>query len=289
MASLATDKSSRDTSSGDGEDAKREAQENGESIVEPGMIPKEEYEAVEKDAIAEIREIGPAKCQDWDEAYLTDDTLLRFIRARDRDIPETLKMLEENLKWRKEYDPDHVEQSDIMIALDSGSWRMIGNTKGGLPAIWIQSALWNPHQYDVDCYIKLVAYFQSRAVTLAAPGKHRCVAVFDLGGWPLWHGKYNGHTMAMIKTAQNHYPERLSKIFIVNSPWLFRGVWAIISPFIDATTAAKIQFTSEDALLELFDKETLPKELGGTREQEYPVPNIPGEPNVDIRDWKQDV
>jgi hypothetical protein len=54
-------------------------------------------------------------------------------------------------------------------------------------------------------------------------------------------------------------------MFIVNAPYLFSGVWAIIKGFLDAKTVAKIIISSSDKiLLEHIDKENLPDFLGGT-------------------------
>ena len=42
------------------------------------------------------------------------------------------------------------------------------------------------------------------------------------------------------KVAQENYPEILGKMFIINAPMLFSGVWAVIKPWIDEKTRNKI-------------------------------------------------
>jgi uncharacterized membrane protein len=42
------------------------------------------------------------------------------------------------------------------------------------------------------------------------------------------------------KLSQNYYPEILYKLYIVNTPVVFRALWAIIKTFIDKKTREKI-------------------------------------------------
>jgi len=63
-----------------------------------------------------------------------------------------------------------------------------------------------------------------------------------------------------------NYPERLGRLIVINSPWIFPFLWKIASPFIDAKTKAKIsiiygKYTAE--LMKFIPPESLPKEYGG--------------------------
>lgn len=66
--------------------------------------------------------------------------------------------------------------------------------------------------------------------------------------------------------AGNNYPEIMYKMMIVNAPWVFRGAWAVIKPFIDPKTAKKISIHGESFQKELFqyvDPDNVPSFLGG--------------------------
>lgn len=55
-------------------------------------------------------------------------------------------------------------------------------------------------------------------------------------------------------------------MFIINAPMLFSGVWAIVKPWLDDKTKAKIKILGsgyKKALLEYIDEENLPEFLGG--------------------------
>lgn len=46
---------------------------------------------------------------------------------------------------------------------------------------------------------------------------------------------------ATINIDQNYHPERLHKFFFINSPWLFQGLWAVVSPWLDPVTRSKVR------------------------------------------------
>jgi CRAL/TRIO domain len=43
---------------------------------------------------------------------------------------------------------------------------------------------------------------------------------------------------------QGHFPERLSQLWFLNAPFIFWGLWRIVSPFIEVATREKIVFLS---------------------------------------------
>lgn len=68
------------------------------------------------------------------------------------------------------------------------------------------------------------------------------------------------------KTANDYYPETLHKCFIVNAPFIFPALWAVIKPFLDEKTARKVTIRGsdyKDLLLEEIDADLLPAFLGG--------------------------
>ena len=69
--------------------------------------------------------------------------------------------------------------------------------------------------------------------------------------------------------SQNYYPERMGKLYIINAPWGFSGVFSVIKKFLDPVTVAKIHVLGsgyKSELLGQVPKENLPKELGGVCE-----------------------
>jgi hypothetical protein len=88
------------------------------------------------------------------------------------------------------------------------------------------------------------------------------VSIFKLFG-----GKVRAFSKLSSQITQDYYPEIMGKLFILNSGYLFSGIWAIIKGWLDPVTRKKIQIISgsgKKELLKLIDAENLPEDLGGT-------------------------
>lgn len=71
----------------------------------------------------------------------------------------------------------------------------------------------------------------------------------------------------MLALVQAYYPETLGEMFIINAPWVFTPLWAMIRPWLDPVTRAKFhvlgsRYSSD--LLEVIAPDQLPLEYGGT-------------------------
>ncbi len=87
----------------------------------------------------------------------------------------------------------------------------------------------------------------------------------------------------MFVIDEAYYPERLEQFFMINAPWFFSGIWAVIRPWLDPITARKIQILGTDflpTLREYIDDSQIPIELGGTRENfawQFPASRTEGD------------
>ncbi len=53
-----------------------------------------------------------------------------------------------------------------------------------------------------------------------------------------------GVSQFLRRVLQGHFPERLSQLWFLNAPFIFWGLWRIVSPFIEPATRDKIVFLS---------------------------------------------
>lgn len=77
------------------------------------------------------------------------------------------------------------------------------------------------------------------------------------------------YVMQAASIGQDRYPECMGKFYIINAPWAFSAVWAIIKPWLDEVTVAKVDILGSGykaVLLKQIPAENLPKEFGGTCE-----------------------
>jgi hypothetical protein len=76
-----------------------------------------------------------------------------------------------------------------------------------------------------------------------------------------------GYLQAVSAISQNYYPERLGKMYIINAPWGFSGVFSMVKKFLDPVTSAKIHVLGsgyQKELLAQVPAENLPKQFGGS-------------------------
>jgi hypothetical protein len=95
------------------------------------------------------------------------------------------------------------------------------------------------------------------------------LTILDISGgsMKLLSKKNYGLIQKIAKIAQDYYPEILGNMFVVNTPFLFKGAYAVIKPWLDKKTKEKISTHGsgfQKKLFELVDPADLPDFLGGT-------------------------
>jgi len=66
--------------------------------------------------------------------------------------------------------------------------------------------------------------------------------------------------------SQNYYPERLGRLYLINAPWGFSGVFNVVKGWLDPVTVEKIHVLGSNYQKELLSQvpaENLPKMFGG--------------------------
>lgn len=99
-----------------------------------------------------------------------------------------------------------------------------------------------------------------------------CCTIMDMKGVGISKaGQVYGYLKQASAISQDHYPERLGKLYIINAPWGFSGVWSIVKTFLDPVTVQKIHILGasyQNELLAQIPKENLPAHFGGLCECE---------------------
>lgn len=71
----------------------------------------------------------------------------------------------------------------------------------------------------------------------------------------------------LITIDGENFPETLGCMVIINAPWIFASIWALVKQFLDAKTIAKIHILGmnyKSELLKLVDADNLPVSYGGS-------------------------
>ncbi|KAL0037273.1 hypothetical protein WJX79_009391 [Trebouxia sp. C0005] len=162
---------------------------------------------------------------------IDDETLLRWLKAEKYSVSKAEKRLRAHAQWRKEYVPlGRIEESEILPELEADKTFLQGCDK-------------NPTG-------KTCAIFDLRGLGFDAMDRPVLQAVFDL--------------------LQNHYPERLGKLWMYEAPTMFWTLWHLVSPFIDPETKQKVVFVNSKSAISEFQKaidpSVLPTDYGGQAE-----------------------
>lgn len=99
-----------------------------------------------------------------------------------------------------------------------------------------------------------------------------CCTIMDLKGVGVTSiPQAYGFLRRVSAISQNYYPERLGKLYIINAPWGFSGVFNMVKGFLDPVTVEKIHVLGgkyQTELLGQIPAENLPKLFGGSCECE---------------------
>ena len=72
--------------------------------------------------------------------------------------------------------------------------------------------------------------------------RYKHTAIIDLNGMSmsLLGGKKRGLLKRVADIGTHYFPETAWKIYLINAPFVFRAIWAIIKPWLHPITAAKV-------------------------------------------------
>lgn len=97
-----------------------------------------------------------------------------------------------------------------------------------------------------------------------------CCTIMDMKGVGVTRiPSVYGYVKSASAISQDHYPERLGRLYIINAPWGFSSVFSVVKGFLDPVTVEKIHVLGagyQKELLGQIPQENLPKAFGGTCE-----------------------
>lgn len=224
----------------------------------------------QKQVLAQLRD--KVKAELPPKEYLQkDSSLLRYLRARGFNLGKTWTMLTEDVEWRDPFE-GYVFQRErdfggAYALHEQGAIRLAGKSKLGHPVLSVLARAYNPRL--VEDTIQIVYFFVfyideiCRRTELA--GQETFFGIFDLEGFSLANFSFPQISLA-ISILQNHYPERLGGVFVINAPWAFTAVWRMIRPLLDERTRNKVTILGSnylEALQEHVDIDQIEVEYGG--------------------------
>jgi hypothetical protein len=215
---------------------------------------------------------------------VTTWNLLRFCRARDFNYDKVRAMLQGFIDFRENLDYERVKQLDIDYFKPMAEYYArgyVGYDYEGRLVMIEKISKSNPRElfkritedqmteYLVNLYERLL-YVILPVLSLHHNRRiDRTVLIIDLSDvnlLKLFDGDLKTFLKFSSKMSQDYYPELLGKSFIINAPWVFKGIWSIVKIWLDKRTTEKFVIDSgpaSDKLAECMDIRILPTDLGG--------------------------
>jgi len=248
-------------------------------------------------------------------SQLSDRDCMRFIRARKFDIEKASAMAAAWITWwntpfggEDDGDLQHTTPSNILTMQEVDPTEeiytefcphiMFGFSKEGHPIFWEKTGLISNSLKQLKAkttVTKLVVRHVRLQETMLARldyinkklGKsntdselEKFVVVFDLKNLAFSPDMFGiNYVRDMFTCDGKYYPERLHKMVMINAPWYFSAIWALVSYVVDPVTANKISIIGsnyEEVLKELIDEDNIPVDCGGEAHVEWKYPYAEG-------------
>lgn len=175
-----------------------------------------------------------------EKAFLTRESLLRYLRATKWSVPHTLTRLRDTLIWRREYNTDSLSFSYISNENETGKQVIFGYDKEGRPCLYLLPK--NQNTQPSPKQVEHLVFMLERVLDLAPPGQETLALLIDFAESSKGSSPSVATGRAVLHILQNHYPERLGRALLTNLPWFITMFLKLISPFIDPITKTKIRY-----------------------------------------------
>ncbi|KAL6998470.1 Patellin-6 [Sarracenia purpurea var. burkii] len=207
-----------------------------------------------------------------------DVILLKFLRARDFRVPDSLHMLLKCLEWRKEFGAENIVEEDLGFKeLEGGVAYMQGYDREGHPVCYNAYGVFKDKEmYDrifgddekLQKFLRWRVQVLERGIKLLhfkPGGINSIIQVTDLKDMPKRELRVaSNHILSLF---QDNYPEMVARKIFINVPWYFSVLYSMFSPFLTQRTKSKFVISKEGNVAETLYKfirpEDVPVQYGG--------------------------
>ncbi|KAG8439510.1 hypothetical protein GDO86_005637 [Hymenochirus boettgeri] len=243
--------------------------------LSPDLVLKAREELQEKPEWR-LRDVQALRDMIWKEyphlkTRVDDAFLLRFLRARKFDYDRALQLLVNYYSCRKGW-PEvfkDLRPSAVKPALDSGFLTVLPHTDTeGRRIVCIRPGHWVPRDYPITENVRSIYLSLEKLVESEETQVNGIVILADYNGVGLSQASHFGPFIAkkVIGILQDGFPIRIKAVNIINEPRIFKGIFAILKPFLKEKIVKRFFLHGSDlnSLHNNIPKATLPEEYGGT-------------------------
>jgi hypothetical protein len=164
-----------------------------------------------------------------------DETLARFLIARNGDIDKASQLLNAHLNWRSENLP--IVKSTVVNELYKGKVYAHGVDKEGHPLVVYLPRFNDPSVRDLEEMSRSLLYWTESVLESMPSNKSKATILVDRTG----NSQPDMDFIKFVaKAFQDNYPERAYRFIIYPGGLVFTTLWNLIKLFIDPVTANKV-------------------------------------------------
>ncbi|KAJ5656222.1 CRAL/TRIO domain protein [Penicillium longicatenatum] len=206
-----------------------------------------------------------APITDDERMWMTRECLLRYLRATKWNTTEAENRVKRTLTWRREYGMEKLTPDYISIENETGKQVILGYDNNGRPCLYLRPSKQNTEKSERQ--IQHLVFMLERVIDLMGADQETLALVINFGESKSGQNASIGQAKSTLDILQNHYPERLGRALIINSPFYVWPFFKIITPFIDPATREKLKYNED--LRNHVPAQQLLKSVGGDVEFEY--------------------
>ncbi|CAH8581159.1 unnamed protein product [Schistosoma intercalatum] len=182
-----------------------------------------------------------------------DDTLTRFLVARNYVVEDAFKQLKTAVEWRREYQPLTIQCKWCHETPGFHSVRQVGFDREGRPlmyACFAQCQTLKNNPDDVVCHMVYLIEHAKRSIQTSV---NTLVFIIDCTGLTVacCNPKIG---KKFVQTFADCYPETLYKFILINHGTFFHGIWKAIKVFIDPNTVKKVKLIRKEKIQRTFNE-----------------------------------
>ncbi len=198
---------------------------------------------------------------------IDDDTIARFLIARNNDISKATELLTANIQWRAANVP--VTKASCITEIKKGKLYHYGYDKENHPLLVYTTTKHFNNDRDIDEVVRMATWWIEKLVKELPSDKTKYTLLIDRTGQTNENSDVE-LVRAVGKILQDNYPERLYRCIVYPSGLVFWSLWNIIKWFLDPVTQAKVQpMMYFSGVQEFINDEYIPKNMGGKSEFEF--------------------
>lgn len=198
---------------------------------------------------------------------LSDDTLARYLIARNNDLAKSTELLTKAMAWRATHWP--VLKQDCINQINKGVMYQHGYDKEGRPLLILRAKFHNPSERSIEELAKTVIWWTEQVLAKLPNDKTKYTILIDRSDAGLNNQdiEFSRH---FSKLFQDQHPERLYRAIVYPSGLIFWSLWNVVKWFLDPVTRDKVTPVMYfSGVQEYIDDEYIPVSMGGKCSYEF--------------------